>query len=122
MASLNDVDAVLIGRVTFFCPKRGYGFIEDLKNKRVSFVHYTALQRASPGWRGLYHGEYVEFRRSLEFEGRTFANNVCGIAGGPLMCEHVVTLNNNVKENYDDEEVNPTLEEPPLSLSSEGRS
>jgi len=90
MTSSDAIAAVSsrLGRVIFFCQKRGYGFIEDVEDAAISFVHYTSLALKAPGWRGLYGGEYVQYGRKNEEDGRTIAETVRGVCGGPLMCEH----------------------------------
>ena len=75
-----------IGRVKWFHPPKGYGFIIDATDTEV-FVHYTALKRKSPGWRGLWRGEYVEFQSVTNTDGQEAATEVRGVQGGPLMCE-----------------------------------
>jgi len=75
-----------IGWVKFFSAPKGYGFLTDVQTNEDAFVHFSSLQRRTPGWRGLYKGEYVSFRPQVA-EGKTAALDVTGVQGGPLMCE-----------------------------------
>lgn len=74
------------GRVKWFCPSRGYGFLEDLRGGEDAFVHFRSLKRRTEGWRGLYQGEYVAYIPQV-IDGKTSALDVTGINGGLLMCE-----------------------------------
>ena len=75
-----------IGWVKFFSVTRGYGFVTDTQTTQDAFVHFSSLQRRSPGWRGLYKGEYVSYTPQMA-EGRLAALDVTGVNGGPLLCE-----------------------------------
>lgn len=74
------------GWVKFFSEKRGYGFVTDVQSNEDAFVHFSSLQRRTPGWRGLYKGEYVSFTPQVS-DGKMAALDVTGVQGGPLMCE-----------------------------------
>lgn len=74
------------GWVKFFSERRGYGFITDMESNEDAFVHYSSLRRRTPGWRGLYKGEYVSFTPQVSGE-KTAAVDVMGVQGGPLLCE-----------------------------------
>jgi cold shock protein len=75
-----------IGWVKFFSAQKGYGFLTDVQSNQDAFVHFSSLQRRTPGWRGLYKGEYVSFTPQVS-DGKTAALDVTGVRGGPLMCE-----------------------------------
>jgi cold shock CspA family protein len=62
--------------------KKGFGFIEDAEKKQ-HFVHFSALQVEEGGFRALDVGQEVEFQVS-EQDGRTRAENVTAVGGGPL--------------------------------------
>ena len=47
------------GKVKWFNPTKGYGFIESTENKKDVFVHISALQEA--GLRTLEEGQDVSF-------------------------------------------------------------
>jgi len=79
-----------IGWVKFFSAQKGYGFVTDVQSNHDAFVHFTNLQRRTPGWRGLYKGEYVSFTAQVAGE-KVAALDVTGVQGGPLMCEMSTT-------------------------------
>ena len=47
------------GKVKWFDPKKGYGFIEVDASGQEIFVHYSAI--SSEGFRTLYEGQTVQF-------------------------------------------------------------
>lgn len=49
----------MFGRVKWFNPEKGYGFIEREDGEGDVFVHYTAIQ--GEGFRTLDQGERVKF-------------------------------------------------------------
>lgn len=63
--------------------KKGFGFIEDQEKKQY-FVHFSALQVEEGGFRALDVGQEVEFQASTGDDGRTRAENVTAVGGGPL--------------------------------------
>lgn len=75
-----------LGRVTCFCPQRGFGFIQDLDDNVDYFVHYSSLAPGQPGFKVLYVGEYVEYQPEETARGHS-ARAVTGVRGGPLMCQ-----------------------------------
>ena len=75
------------GRCKWFSAPKGFGFIQDLETNDEAFVHYSCLERESPGWKGLWPGEYVEYDVSKDDEERLTALKVRGIKNGSLMCE-----------------------------------
>ena len=84
---LSNMDGYHLGRVKWFHPPKGYGFLVDSTTQKEIFVHYTALRRRTPGWRGLWRGEYVDYTSSVNDEGNEAATVIRGVNGGPLMCE-----------------------------------
>ena len=70
----------------WFCPSRGYGFLEDTDGGVDAFVHFSNLKRKQEGWKGLYKGEYVSYIPQVIGD-QTSALEVTGVAGGRLMCE-----------------------------------
>ena len=50
----------IIGTVKWFNGDKGFGFIEREGGKDV-FVHYSAIQSQSAGFRNLQEGQKVEF-------------------------------------------------------------
>ena len=48
------------GRVKWFNPKKGFGFIVPDEGQREVFVHYTNIVSDEP-WRNLSPGDDVEF-------------------------------------------------------------
>ena len=63
--------------------KGGFGFIEDETDKAQHFVHFSALNVESGGFRALAVGQDVEFDVAMQ-DGRTKAQNVSALGGGPL--------------------------------------
>jgi CspA family cold shock protein len=47
------------GKVKWFSPEKGYGFIEQGDGSSDVFVHFSAIQ--GDGYRNLYEGDEVEF-------------------------------------------------------------
>lgn len=60
------------GKVKWFDPQKGYGFIE-VEGSRDVFVHYSAIQ--APGFKTLQEGQQVQFEL-LEGEKGPHAENV----------------------------------------------
>lgn len=60
------------GKVKWFDPQKGYGFIE-VEGSRDVFVHYSAIQ--APGFKTLQEGQQVQFE-VLEGEKGPHAENV----------------------------------------------
>jgi len=85
----------LTGRVKWFNPKTGYGFItvvgaedQSLLNKDV-FAHYSSINTESSQYKYLVQGEYVSFSLTPSNSEKHEYNsvNISGIMGGPLMCQ-----------------------------------
>lgn len=61
------------GKVKWFNPTKGYGFIESPENKKDVFVHISAVQNA--GLKSLDEGQEVKFDLE-EKNGKTSAINL----------------------------------------------
>jgi CspA family cold shock protein len=83
----------LTGTVKWFNNKAGFGFITvcedgEYEGKDI-FVHYSSIRVSNSQYKYLVQGEYVDFTLvkantdTHEFQ----AMNVCGVKGGPIMCE-----------------------------------
>lgn len=101
----------LTGRVKWFNNKNGYGFISTCEEESKDiFAHYSAIRGYTPvkgdsfEFKYLVQGEYVEFEieKIEESEKHEFkASDICGIQGGPLMCETVAEQSKSRKsKNY----------------------
>ena len=83
------------GRVKWFNPKNGYGFITPIKiegDPEIGgdvFVHHSSLSVSNDQYRYLIIGEYVDFflERSNNNTHQFQSVDVTGIRRGPLMCE-----------------------------------
>ena len=78
------------GRVKWFNPKAGYGFITLLNTKEEMedvFVHHSGLSPQKECFKTLYQGEYVSLTIKTDETGKNFGTNVTGIGGNELMCE-----------------------------------
>ncbi|TPP40547.1 Cold-shock DNA-binding domain family protein [Leishmania donovani] len=71
------------GKVVSWMSGRGFGFIEDNADKRQHFVHFSALQTETGGYRALAVDQEVEFEVASQ-DGRTRAENVTAPGGGKL--------------------------------------
>ncbi len=77
-----------MGRVKWFSPKKGYGFLANVDGEdKDLFVHHSSLQTSDNVYRLLYQGEYVSYDEKKDENGKLLAINVTGINGGGLMCE-----------------------------------
>ena len=61
------------GKVKWFNPTKGYGFIESAENKKDVFVHISAVKSA--GMQDLDEGQEVEYEL-IENKGKTSAENL----------------------------------------------
>ena len=62
------------GKVKWFNPDKGYGFIEPEDGSKDVFVHISAVERA--GFRSLSEGQRVEYELVPGRDGRTAADNL----------------------------------------------
>lgn len=80
------------GQVKWFNNKTGYGFVTlcdgEHKDKDI-FTHYSAIRVSDSQYKYLVQGEYVELGLTKPESGphEFQAVDVCGIKGGPIMCE-----------------------------------
>ena len=61
------------GKVKWFNPNKGFGFIEPDDGGKDVFVHITAVERA--GFRNLYEGQQLEYELQ-EDKGKISASNL----------------------------------------------
>lgn len=71
------------GKVVSWMSGRGFGFVEDDADKKQHFVHFSALQTETGGYRALAVGQEVEFEVAAH-DGRTRAENVTAPGGAKL--------------------------------------
>tara|TARA_B110000285_G_scaffold31132_1_gene32057 strand:- start:290 stop:634 length:345 start_codon:yes stop_codon:yes gene_type:complete len=91
----------LTGQVKWFNAQNGYGFITSLDGSNQGtdlFVHHSGIVVDNQQYKQLVQGEYVEFHLSV-VNNKTYAVNVKGIKGGPLMCESNPKFRFSRKEN-----------------------
>lgn len=62
------------GKVKWFDPVKGFGFIEPSDGSKDAFVHISAVQNA--GLAGLNEGQEVEFELAPDKRGRLSADNL----------------------------------------------
>jgi len=89
-----DEHAIHSGKVKWFAPQRGYGFIVPhggSPNDDIVFVHQSEIQY--DGFRCLYAREEVEYRLVTDDQGRSIATHVTGPNGGALKGESRQTGN-----------------------------
>lgn len=81
------------GRCKWFNSKSGYGFItityDDGTTGDDIFVHHNSIKVSNEQYKYLVVGEYVQFKivESTDGKHKYYADEVCGIRGGNLMCE-----------------------------------
>ena len=81
------------GRVKWFNNTRGFGFITNIDNgydeNETSdvFVHHSRISITGDGYRTLHQGEYIQYVDYVDENGKSCADNVTGVKGGPLLCE-----------------------------------
>ena len=118
----------LIGKVKWFNPKRGYGFITvkmDDSNKDI-FVHHANMKTSKDCYKTLYSGEYLECNVSTDSSNKTQATNVTGIGGGELMCENDSVIHSreqrqNNRKNRDDSTNDNKTEHKTVSSETQDR-
>ncbi|KPA85454.1 putative mitochondrial RNA binding protein rbp16 [Leptomonas pyrrhocoris] len=71
------------GKVISWMSGRGFGFVEDDADKKQHFVHFSALQTETGGYRAVAVGQEVEFEVATQ-DGRTRAENVTAPGGAKL--------------------------------------
>jgi len=77
------------GRVKWFNPKTGYGFIVDCYNEgKEYFSHHSKITTKQNVYKTLYEGEYVEYYITTESNGKELASDITGLNRGPLLCEN----------------------------------
>jgi cold shock CspA family protein len=82
-------DQSCIGHTKWFNDKLGYGFIticDGPETGRDIFVHHSGIKPLNSNYKTLRKGEYVQFCIHSGSNGLQ-AVGVCGIKGGPLMCD-----------------------------------
>ena len=79
-----------VGKVKWFNPRAGYGFITRIEDESDVFVHHSGLKPKNECFKTLYTGEYVEMEITTDENGKHFASNVTGMKGCELMCERYV--------------------------------
>jgi CspA family cold shock protein len=65
---------MVTGKVKWFSPEKGYGFITPEDGTKDVFVHYSAIQQ--DGFRSLQEGAQVSFDVVGDANGRKKASNV----------------------------------------------
>lgn len=84
---VSDFEDYRPGRVKWFDPRKGYGFVTEELTGEDFFVHHSGIVVKRNVYKSLTEGEPVEFRVEPDDEGRDCAVGVRGINSGPLMCE-----------------------------------
>lgn len=79
-----------LGKVKWFNPRSGFGFVTRVDDDSDVFVHHSGLMPNNECFKTLYTGEYVEMDITTDEHGKHFASNVRGPKGGDLMCERYV--------------------------------
>lgn len=74
------------GRVKWFDSRKGYGFLTDTQTASDVFIHHSGIQVPQGVFRNLMMGEYVEYD-TTDNNGKTYAVNITGVHGGPLLCQ-----------------------------------
>lgn len=83
----------ITGRVKWFNPKSGFGFVtvcsEGMNKGRDIFAHYTSLRGDPADYKYLVQGEYVDFTlgKSESERHEVIAVDISGVMDGLLMCD-----------------------------------
>ena len=76
------------GRVKWFNNKKGFGFITECETNEDIFVHFSEINTPEDVYKSLIEGEYVQYQVGNDSKGKTVAQKLTGICGGPLLCEN----------------------------------
>jgi cold shock CspA family protein len=110
-----EVGKVVFGRVKWFNPKNGYGFITLCNSDCDVFVHHksiTVVNSNQNQYKYLMTGEYVQFIAVVvddpDSKYKYQASKVTGIHGGALMCEtrNEMMSRDSKRKNSDVPEIN----------------
>lgn len=104
-------DDLYTARVKWFNRQTGWGFLSltsssnDHENDDI-FVHWKSLTAEEELYKYLVNGEYVHLNINYTPDGEHSyqATNVCGLDGGPLMCQTRHTENESRRSDECDEE------------------
>tara|TARA_B100000427_G_C15201705_1_gene460623 strand:+ start:18 stop:350 length:333 start_codon:yes stop_codon:yes gene_type:complete len=88
------------GRVEWFSPQKGYGFIKDINTDNSYFVHYDGISVSNSHFKKLFPGEYVTFNVLTLDNGKTSCVDVRGINNGPLLTENNYNFKLFPKKNF----------------------
>lgn len=83
----------IIGSVTWFDSKKGYGFVKVLTPDTDNtgndiFLHFSNISVDDNEFKVVYPGEYVEFDITSGDDGRPCCLNLTGIYGGDLLTQN----------------------------------
>ena len=117
---------IYTGRVKWFNNKSGYGFatiVDGSKSGTDVFVHHTSLYVGEEQYRYLVQGEYVQFYLAEMGEGphKYQTKEVCGINGGPLMCETLLETGKQIRSKQRHYETREAEVEPRPDTRRESR-
>lgn len=83
----------IIGSVTWFDSKKGYGFVKVLTPELDNtgndiFLHFSNISVNDNEFKVVYPGEYVEFEITSGGDGRPSCLNLTGLYGGDLLTQN----------------------------------
>ena len=83
----------IIGSVTWFDSKKGYGFVKVLTPDTDNtgndiFLHFSNISVNDNEFKVVYPGEYVEFDITSSDDGRPCCLNLTGLYGGDLLTQN----------------------------------